>query len=298
MIRIQVPATTANMGAGFDCFGMALQRYNLVELEVASAGLYIDVGGTMRVPTDERNLLYQVIRTTLTELGKPVPGLRIRQKNNIPTTRGLGSSAACCVAGILAANFIAGNPWNRQQIFARAAKWETHPDNVAPALFGNFTIAYQQNGQVGHMSIPVAERLKCALLIPNFTLPTRKARALVPGRFPRQDAVFNISRASMFAVAMATGRYEYLNVGAKDRLHEQYRSSLVPHFREITEKAYELGARAAFLSGAGPTIVALLDSGYDAFQQNMDAYLRARMPGWEVSITDVCREGAKLEIVR
>ncbi|MGI6168126.1 MAG: homoserine kinase [Christensenellales bacterium] len=295
MMRIMVPATTANLGAGFDSFGMALSIYNVVEFETAASALHIDVQGSLRVPVDERNLLYQSIKQTLDDLGVKTPGLRIRQHNYIPVTRGLGSSAACRVAGVMIADMIAEAKLSREEIVGRAARMEGHPDNVAAAVMGGFTIAGMDEGQTLVMKMEVGPSMKCCLLVPGFPLQTKKARFLLPDKVTRQAAVYNIGRAAVFAAAMATGRYEYLWEASKDALHQPYRKQLVPGFDEIVLEAQGLGARAAFLSGAGPSIVALVDREHEAFEQGMRSFLQKRQLDWKVLMTEVCQGGAWCE---
>lgn len=295
MIRILVPATTANLGAGFDSFGMALSVYNIVEFETAASGLHIDIKGGLRVPVDERNLLYQSARQTLDSLGVKMPGLRIRQHNQIPVTRGLGSSAACRVAGVMMADMIAGLNMGKDEIVERAARMEGHPDNVAAAVMGGFTIAGMEGENAALMRIEPPTSLRACVFVPPFPLQTKKARFILPDKVSRQSAVYNIARAAMFSAALASGRLEYLAAGSGDALHQPYRKAFVPGFDEITGKALELGARAAFLSGAGPSIVALVDGDCEGFAHEMRHFLAARQVDWEVLLTDVCRDGARSE---
>ncbi|MGI6175733.1 MAG: homoserine kinase [Christensenellales bacterium] len=292
MYRIMVPATTANLGAGFDCFGLALRTYNTVEFETASAGLHIEVTGMKGIPTDERNMLYGAIQQTLGTLGIKMPGLRIRQQNDIPTTKGLGSSAACRVAGIMAANIIAKEVLSKDEMINLATEMEGHPDNVTPAILGGFTIACCERNGVTHLKTITQQRLKCAVFIPPFSLQTKKARFVLPDRVSRRDAVDNISRASIFAVALATGHYEHLRAGVQDVLHQPYRKQFIPLFDAVAEKAYSLGARAVFISGAGPATAALIDGNYEAFAQGMHAFFEEKSSGWQVKILDICQQGA------
>ena len=295
MVKIMVPATTANLGAGFDSFGMALSLYNIIELEVVSSGLFIDVGKTMNVPADERNLLYCSIRETLMEMGLKVPGLRIRQRNGIPVTRGLGSSAACRVGGIMAANYISGGKLSQKDMLQIATRMETHPDNVAPAIFGGFTIAYMEGKKVDCMRLDVASNMKAAVFVPDFTLQTRRSRSVLPGQVSRQDAIFNASRAAIMAAAIATGREDMLRLGAQDRLHQPYRKGMIPGFDFLVRKAYEAGAKAVFLSGAGPSVVALITQDYEKFQKAMEGYMTQKMPGWRILMEEICAKGASWE---
>jgi len=298
MPSIRIPCSTANMGAGFDCIGMALALYNEIEFEVCEQGLFIDVGETQGLPiaSDERNLVYRSIKRALEVTGTPVPGLRIRQVNRIPQTRGLGSSSACIVGGIIAANLISGGRLSMDDMIAIAADIEGHPDNVLPTFVGGMTAGAIANGRVEYVRIQPPRSLKCCVFIPDFPLPTKKARAVLPDAVSREDAIFNISRAALAVGAMAQGRLELLRTALDDRLHQPYRKELIPGYDFIVEEALKNGALGCCLSGAGPTMIAFLNKDYDAFRERMTGAVSTLPNRWDVVLLDVCHDGATWEM--
>lgn len=257
MIKVIVPATSANVGAGFDALGLALSMHNTVTFEECE-GLDIQSSDGSLIPTGTSNLVYRSARAVFDQLGKPLPGLRIRQENPIPMARGLGSSSACIVAGILGANALLGNPLTQRQMLTLATSIEGHPDNVAPAMLGGFVTSVYDEGQVYTVKKDINEDLAFAAFIPNFKLMTEKARAALPQNVARTDAVYNLSRAALATAAFCDGDYELLKVATKDALHQKYRMPLIPGGEQVIELAWDLGAYAVYLSGAGPTIMAVV----------------------------------------
>lgn len=257
MIKVTVPATSANVGAGFDSLGLAVSLYNTVCFEESDALEIRSADGTI-IPKGPSNLVYRSVKTVFDQVDKPLPKLRITQTNAIPMTRGLGSSSACIVAGILGANAMLGGPLTPRQMLTLATAIEGHPDNVAPAMLGGFVASAYDEGQVYSVKKNISADLAFAAFIPNFKLPTEKARAALPQQVAHKDAVYNLSRAALATAAFCDGEYELLRVATKDALHQQYRLPLVPGGEEIFELAAELGAYAVYLSGAGPTIMAVV----------------------------------------
>lgn len=296
MIKVKVPATTANMGPGFDCLGAALAIYNIIEVEETNAGLTIEIhdGSGDSIPTDETNLVYQAMKQVFDQAGYSPKGLRIVLTNNIPLTRGLGSSAACIAGGMTAANVLAGNPLGMQQIIDMAVKMEGHPDNTLPALMGGITVACMEGEKVHYVKMTPPDKLKCAVMIPDFQLSTTQARNILPKTVSMMDAVHNVGRASLLVASLFTGNMENLMAATQDRLHQPYRKTLIPHWDEITSGAKRLGACGVFLSGAGPTVIALLDGRYDEFLKEMQSILDGFEEHWEIQIVDICKEGIKV----
>ncbi len=299
MIKVFVPATSANMGAGFDCLGMALSLYNTVIVDPREEGLILDFpeSDLPLVEEGENNLVYQTMKETYKIVGRPMPGLYLRQINGIPITRGLGSSAACIVAGIIAANALMGQPLKKRDIIELATRMDGHPDNVLPALIGGVTVAAMENERVYYVKQMSVDFVRFAVMIPNFPLPTSMARGILPEEISRKDAVYNISRASLMMASLITGKVENLWAASDDRLHQPYRKKFIPHFDDIVAKAKELGAKGMFLSGAGPTMIAILDKDYQRFQYEMDYYTSSFEDKWEIHILEVCRDGAWWEEV-
>lgn len=291
---IKIPCSTANMGPGFDCIGMALSMYNEIHFDIIDSGLEIEVGEEhgLKIATDKRNLIYHSIETALKAIGVPMPGLRIRQINRIPQTRGLGSSSACVVGGIIAANIISGGALSTDDMIALAAEVEGHPDNILPTFVGGMTVGAIENGRVKYVHIEPPRQLKCCVFVPDFPLSTKKARAVLPKAVSLQDAIYNVSRASLMVGAMTQGRLDLVRTALGDRLHQPYRKELIKGYDQIIEAAEKNGALGCCLSGAGPTMIAFLEKDYRQFLQRMSVALKDIPGGWQAQLLDVCYEGA------
>ncbi|MBZ0168316.1 Homoserine kinase [Candidatus Methylomirabilis lanthanidiphila] len=262
-VRVRVPASTANLGPGFDTLGMALSLYNEVELSDEGDGLQLEVEGEGKAELElagERNLSVRAVRETLRELGCQPSGLRVRQINRIPLGRGLGSSAAASLAGIAAAARLAGVELSTDELLARAVPFEGHPDNVTPALIGGLTTSAIVAGRVVAAKVPVPAYLKAVVVIPDLTLPTKRAREVLPKQVPFADAVFNLTRLALLLTGLATDRPDLLAPGTEDRLHQPYRATLVPGMEAILEEGRQAGALATCLSGAGSSLLALVNT--------------------------------------
>jgi len=262
VVRVQVPASTANLGPGFDCLGMALKLFNIVEMAEISSGLSIEVTGEGKndIPRDKTNIVYICARQVFEKVGYTPSGLKIRLHNNIPVARGLGSSAAAIVGGLVAANIISGGKLTLNQVLKLAIQREGHPDNVTPALIGGITVyAHSEEEEVRYLKIDPPLGLTTVVTIPDFPLSTKDAREALPKQLNLEDAVFNISRAALLVAALQKGDFELLGVAMEDRLHQCYRAGLIPGMRKVFAAARLAGARGVALSGAGPALVALAD---------------------------------------
>lgn len=294
MIKIRIPATSANLGAGFDALGLALSFYNYVEME-KSDRVEISSADDIAVPTDESNLIYVSAKDLFEVCGKKLEGLKLRQTNNIPMARGLGSSSACIVAGLVGANTLLGNPLTTDDLVDLAAQIEGHPDNTAPALLGGIVTAVFDGRKVHWVKQEVFTKLKFAALIPDFELKTEKARACLPKEVSHKDAVYNLSRAALFSASLLTGKFENLRTAVHDKLHQPYRMELIPNCREVFDIAYTHGAYGVFISGAGPTIMAIADESNEFFEGKMKFSLEnAGLTGWQVREFHIDNEGTKL----
>ncbi len=259
--RVRVPASTANLGSGFDTLGMALTLYNEVELTEEGEGLQLVVDGEGKAVLEKagvQNLVVRAIQATLEDLGTRRSGLKVRQINRIPLRRGLGSSAAACLGGIAAAARLAGVELSTDEILARALPFEGHPDNIAPALMGGLTASAIVEGRVVSARVPIPERLRAVVVIPSLEMATKRAREVLPKQVPFQDAVFNLGRLALLLAGLATDRLDLLAAGSEDRLHQPYRAGLLPGMEAIIEEGRRAGALAAFLSGAGSSLLALV----------------------------------------
>jgi len=260
-VVINVPATSANLGPGFDSFGFALDVWNRLIVERADKfSMTINGEGADRLDVSENNLIYQMTKHALAELGCEMPPLRFECQNAVPPTRGMGSSSAALVAGLAAGLAFGGKdmstPATKKLLLQLAAEAEGHADNVAPAIYGGFQISFQAGGQWITQRVTLPSGMQCVLFIPDDEMSTKEARQVLPKALPYKDAVFNISRAAMLVNCFATAQFDPLRYAMEDRLHQQYRAHMFP-FEPFIKTALEAGAHGAFLSGAGPTILAI-----------------------------------------
>jgi len=296
MRTITVPASSANMGPGFDCLGVALACYNTISFEFMPDGLKIDlpVEDRGRIPADERNLIYRVFADTLKACGVRVPGVHFAQRNGIPAMRGMGSSSACVVGGIVMANAYMGDKLAMRELIALCAEEEGHPDNILPTLLGGFTVGCIDGDEVHYLRFDPPADLRCALFIPPFSLSTRKARAALPKTVPLRDAVFNLSHASLVTAAIASGQVPMLRYAMQDALHQPYRKPLVPGYDDIVRIAADAGALATCLSGAGPAMIAFLEGG-EGFLEAVRPALAALGGGWQAELLEIDPHGYRVE---
>ncbi|MCL4423896.1 MAG: homoserine kinase [Firmicutes bacterium] len=257
-VKVRVPATSANLGPGFDSLGMALDLYNYVEMETTTGGLALEVvgEGAGEIPRDESNLVFLMTKKVFQEAGQAVPGLAIRLTNGIPLARGLGSSAAAIVGGLVAANELAGRPLGRDALLTLALQEEGHADNITAALTGGVTAACIVHGAIRFLPIPVANSFTVVVVIPDYHLSTRVARSVLPDSIAFSDAVHNIGRVALLVAALTTGRWQIMDVATQDRLHQPFRQHVLPGMAAAFDAAQEAGAKGAVLSGSGPTILA------------------------------------------
>lgn len=262
-IRVRVPGTSANLGAGFDTLGLACDLYNELELTLTHAeGLefHVEGEGAGRIPEDDRNIVWRSIQLLLSRAHREeYQGAIIRMKNDVPLSRGLGSSAAAIVAGLKAANVLVGNRYNRRELLQLATEIEGHPDNVAPAIFGGFTVSTMKGKRVETFSFLPRIRLRFVVAVPDFYLPTKKAREVLPETVARQDAIFNIGRASMLIAALMKGSPYFLKRSLDDAMHQPYRAKLIPGMYDVFRAAKSAGALGTVLSGAGPCLIAFVE---------------------------------------
>lgn len=259
-VVVTVPATTANLGPGFDTLGLALALYDRLEVEVlAEPGVQISVEGmgAGSVPRDETHLVYRAIAHTFAAAGRPVPGLSLRAHNVIPHGRGLGSSAAAIVSGIVAAQGLLADEvvFSEEDLLRLATELEGHPDNVAPALFGGLTIAWTTPEGPRHKKLLVHRGVSPLVLVPSHEMSTKLARSLQPASVPHEDAVFNVSRSALLIAAL-TQSPELLLAATEDKLHQNYRAEAMPETSRLIALLRE-HHYPAVVSGAGPSILVL-----------------------------------------
>ncbi len=297
MMHIKVPATSANMGPGFDSIGIALELYNHLWFEEIEEGVEIIVKRKqeIEIPTDKNNLIYKTMVDFFAQTGNVMPGVRLIQEDYIPMVRGLGSSAACIVAGLLAANHLSGRHYCREQLAQIAAKIEGHPDNSNPAFFGSMVVGALDQNEMRYVRLDLPKELVFAIMVPDFPVSTEASRKVLPDRYTKKDAVFNASRAALLVASMYTSKYENLSMAMQDRIHQPYRNQLIPNMDRIFKAAKNYGALATYLSGAGSTLMAVLtEEKAEEFQQKMKAYLKAIPNEWELTLLKPDTKGAQL----
>ncbi|MDF2566768.1 MAG: homoserine kinase [Oscillospiraceae bacterium] len=294
MLKIKIPATSANLGAGFDSLGLSLGMYNEVYME-ESDHVNITSLDDIKVPQNESNLIYISAKRVYDICGKSLSGLTIKQKNNIPMTRGLGSSSACIIAGLVGANHMLNCPFSVDELVNMAAYIEGHPDNTTPALLGGIVTAVFDTQCVYWVKQEVDSHLKFFALIPDFELRTEVARGRLPEQVSHKDAVFNLSRAALFSASLLSGKYENLKEAVHDRLHQPYRMGLIKGCEQVFEATYKLGAYATYISGAGPTIMSIVDGKNSLFGLQIRRQLdEIGLSTWKVCELSIDNIGAQV----
>ena len=289
-VTIRVPATTANLGPGFDAFGCALSLYTDVTLEETEEGLQIT--GCDEAFTGPDNLAYTAYCAVLGSLSEEVKGVKIHIDAQIPIGRGLGSSAALLVAGAMAANVLRGNRLSTQGLMNITNAMEGHPDNLAPAFFGGLTASMVDNGLPITVSFPLHPEWEILALIPEFELHTHFARSVLPTQIPRADAVYNLSHGAMVLKALELGDEKLLRNAMQDALHQPYRKKLIPDYDAIEGLVRTSGA-AFCLSGAGPTLLCITRNKKlrETLEKRLDGITSAK---WEIRPLHVEFKGAHI----
>ena len=294
MIKIRIPATSANLGAGFDALGLAVSCYNYVGMQEYD-GVKITSKDKHNIPLDKSNLIYQTAKQVYDICGKRFSGLMIEQESNIPMTRGLGSSSACIIAGLVGANTLLGNPLSHNDLVNLSAKIEGHPDNTAPCLLGGIVTAVFDSGKVHWVKQEVCGHLDFVAIIPNYTVKTETARACLPMQVSHKDAVFNLSRAALFSASILTGKYENLQVATEDRRHQNFRLKLMPNVEQVMQVAERLGAYASYISGAGPTIMSIVDANKVGFVAELrNALNKQGLDEWQLLKLNIDNQGTTI----
>lgn len=305
-VTVKVPATTANLGPGFDCFGLALTLYNKVTLEelvYPDKGLIINLiqgeednaNSLITIPTDKTNIVYRAVELLYNYVGQVPPDLRINIKTDIPIAKGLGSSASVIVGGILAANKLLGNPADEAALLSIANELEGHPDNTTPAIVGGFCISsLEDDGSIIYNKTEWPEDWKIAVCIPGFELATQISRSVLPEHVPMQDAVFNLKRTAMFLDALHTQNKDLMRYALSDKLHQPYRSRLIPGFEDLKrELEHVQGVIGTVISGAGPSVVVIYeDNNFDEIHKKVHEVWSG--PGVKVTVKklDIDTQGA------
>ncbi len=303
---IRVPATSANLGPGFDCIGMAVELWNETTVVRGETSFKIEGEGAETLPMDHTNLIAASAQYAFDQLGIKNVELAFQCRNNIPLARGLGSSSAATVSGIAAAFLFAGHGLDdlevRKQIFALAADVEGHPDNAAPAVFGGCQIGIKINDALDDQNwvtsrVPTPEELKAVVFVPDFSMKTEDARGILSDKLPRSDAIFNVGRAAMLVHALSSGKWELLRHATDDRLHQPARiKHLFPRFRPIARGALDAGAHGVFLSGAGPAVMALATERFVTICYEMSENARKAQIDGKAMVLDISQNGMQVHI--
>ncbi len=264
----RIPASTTNLGPGFDVLGMALQLYSTVSLELTeTAGTEVVISGVDvdKIPSTPEHVAVQAVELVLKRgEAKSYSGLKVYIENGIPAIRGLGGSGTAILGGLLTANGLCETEFTRAELLNFATELEGHPDNVAASLYGGLVVSAQEGAKVYTVQVECPAELYVVLAIPDFPLPTQKARGVLPISVEFSDAIYNASRSSLLVACLASGKLDMLSIAMKDRLHQPYRAALIPGFDAVAEAALEFGALSVALSGAGPTVAAY------CFKQNSE----------------------------
>ncbi len=254
-IKVKVPASTSNIGAGFDTFGLALTLYNNFEVEESKQFEVEIIGeGADKLSKGDDNLFLKVYKRTCQELGIPCKPIKVVQKNNVPLGRGLGSSATAILGGVICATALGGINLSTDEVLKIAFNFESHPDNLVPALVGGFVTCAVEGDKVYFERIEFPKELQILVLIPEFEILTEEARKVLPREVSLKDAVFNVQRATLLISTLVNRDFNLLRVAVEDRLHQPFRGKLLKGFDTFKELAYSLGADAVFISGSGSTI--------------------------------------------
>jgi homoserine kinase len=292
-VRVRVPATSANLGPGFDALGLALGLYDEIEARVVDGGLSLDVAGEGAdevADIGEKHLVVRAIRAAFDDLGREQPGLALRCLNRIPHGRGLGSSAAAIVAGVLAARALAGASTGPAAALPLASELEGHPDNVAPCLYGGLTIAWLADGTAMAIRLETLPGIRPVAVIAPAPVRTEVARDLLPEHVPHADAARNAGRSALLVAALTT-RPDVLLAATEDRLHQDYRAPAMPQTHDLVRRLRAAGI-AAVVSGAGPSVLA-----FPASDSDLDTVGSTALEtgiAWHVSPLDVERQGASV----
>ncbi len=295
MFRISVPASTSNFGSGFDAFGLALSLYNDFFVEFSSTYRVEIEGEGAHLPQNEENLLIKVYKRACELLKVPEKPISLRQINRVPTGRGLGSSATAIVGGLLAFEALYGMSLSLEDKLRIAFEFEPHPDNLLPALLGGFVICAGSKENVKFLRLDFPEELRVVVCVPDFELSTQKAREVLKKEVSLKDAVYNLQRSALFVGALLSRRFDLLKEAVKDRLHQPYRAELVPGFWKVVEGAYQKGAVAVFLSGAGPSVASLCPHGAEDVGLAMVEAFKTCGISSKYMVLDASKEGARCE---
>ncbi len=312
-VSVTIPATTANIGPGFDCFGMALAIYNKVtieELVYPDEGLQINMipgedndneenTSLMTIPTDKTNIVYKAIELLYNYIGQTPPNLKINIHTSIPIAKGLGSSASVIVGGVLAANKLLGNPADEAALLSIANEIEGHPDNITPAMLGGFIMSSaEEDGSIFYKRLDWPDDWKIAACIPDYELSTQISRSVLPESYSLQEATFNLKRTAMFIEGLHSKNEEMMKLALNDKLHQPYRSKLIPGFEEIKAELKENpNVLGTVISGAGPSVLIIYkDSSFEEIKKRVESIWTDLSIKATVQTIDIDTQGAQIKV--
>jgi len=296
---LRVPASSANLGPGFDALGLALGVYLTCRFR-ASSSLRICVSGRdrARISTGPDNLIWRTALAVAESHRIAMPAIELEISNDIPIGKGMGSSAAALAAGVVIADQLLGLHWKPQRVLDEAARLEGHPDNVAACILGSIVAsAIDSGGMARAVRLDLPQRLGVGIVVPDFELPTTQSRGVLPACYSKEDAVFNVQRAALLVAALATGSIWAFPTALEDRFHQPYRLPLVPGLEEIL-KLRAPGLLGCALSGAGPSILVFFERGYESVCDLVRQIFRLHERQSEVLVTEIAQQGLELSEAR
>jgi len=277
MIKIKVPATSANIGVGFDCMGLAVSLYSTATFEPSSQEL--EITGCPEEFQNKQNLIYQAFVKGCQFLDQPIPNVKITIENQIPISRGLGSSAFCIVSGLAGANAWFGNSLSKEQLLDLATQIEGHPDNVSPAIFGKLGVSFiDENDDVQTVHFDVSHNLHFVAMIPDYQVSTEKARQILPTEMSYSEAIYQIGHAVALSKALELGNLSLIRSAIVDKMHEPFRSQLIPDYQAV-KNICETNSGLMYISGSGSTLMAITDNETSA--RSIIAAIKKSLPNWE-----------------
>lgn len=293
MIRIKVPATSANLGVGFDCMGLAVSLYSTIDFEQSSQKLIIN--GCDEQFQNEQNLIYQAFVRGCQFLNQPVPNVKITIDNHVPVSRGLGSSAVCIVGGLMGANLWFDSPLNKEEILTLATEMEGHSDNVAPAILGNLNVSFTDSQEnIQNVAFKVSPDLFFVALVPDYQLSTKKARQVLPKSMDYQTVSYQVGHAVALSKALESGNLELICQAIIDKMHEPFRSKLIPDYSAVKSICQKDGG-VLYISGSGSTLMAIASNLNDA--QKIIDETKKSFPNWETHLLSVDTKGASGDLI-
>lgn len=294
--RLRIPASTSNIGPGFDTLGLALKIYNSIEIsEINNSNKFnIEYLFPHREINEDNDIYLKSYRIATRALGEKIKGFSAKIRNRIPIGAGLGSSGSAVIGGVITAFLIAGEKIDLHKVLNIAITIEHHPDNITPCLVGGFTVSGVVNGEVHFQKFIVKKRVKVVVVLPDFTLETKKAREVLPSRLSLEDVVANLNRASYLVSSFAKNDFENIQWAFHDRLHQPTRSKLIPGLNDVIESANRRGAYGCFLSGAGPSVVALCSKNEEKIGKTICNVWKKHGVNAKSFVTEIDNDGTKI----